>query len=146
MDNISKALVIVSGVLISISLISITMFVYRLIVGYNISKNNLLNTDTVLNFNRFFTESSFDIDECGTSKVHINGWDVYNIIKKVEDMNNDFDSEHSIDIYGSISSSNYFLDSNSYDGYNHDNLKGKYTYQVEYNSDGYVSSVSFARA
>ena len=162
MDNASKALIIAGSMLISIAIISLFMFFYNNISDFYSTKNSKDELENISSFNRFFEESSYDVDRCGSGVVHVNGWDVYNILKKVESINDDLDNEHSIIVKGAITSSDYFLNdpveeinyyAEDFDESNPpkilvrkpklDVLSKIYEYSYEATKGGYITSVTF---
>lgn len=81
MDNASKAILFAGAVLIAIALISLTMMFYNVYRDFNSNVDKMRETEDILNYNRYFTQSSYDVDPTREG-VQVYGYDVYNIIMK----------------------------------------------------------------
>ena len=130
MENASKALIMAAAVLISVMLISIFMYVFTAIGDYKSDSQAQLQSNEIIAANRFFVESAYDINS-GQSGVQIKGYDVYNIIRKARDINENPDSPFMIDVYGM----------NEENAKN--NLNGTYTYSYTFDSLGYINTITF---
>ncbi len=82
MDNAAKALIIAGGILIGMLIISLTMYLYISFQDYY-AKSMLMHTSyEIVAFNSNFTKYSNEIS----------GADVFNILSRVYEVNNDDDS------------------------------------------------------
>lgn len=133
MENASKALIIAGATLIALMLISLFMYVFNAIGDYFEQQQAQQYSNQITAANRFFVESAYDVNP-GVSGIQIYGYDVYNIIRKAEDVNDNPDSPIMIEIGGSVRVQN-FADSS--------NLTKQYTYRYEMDTDGYVTRISF---
>lgn len=79
MDNASKALVIVGGILISVMIISLAMFVLASARGVSKASEERVTASQKLAFNRFFEYYGSTIEAI----------DAYNILGKIDDIRND---------------------------------------------------------
>lgn len=82
MDNASKALIMAGGVLITVMIISISLYVLTSARGVASASEDRIVASQIEAFNRFFI--NYDST--------ITGLDVYNIIGKIDDINNDASS------------------------------------------------------
>lgn len=78
MENASKALIMIGGILITVMVISLCMYVLTSARGVANASETRLRVSQVEGFNRFFVNYPNEIT----------GLDVYNIIGKIEDINN----------------------------------------------------------
>ncbi len=80
MENASKALIIAGGILIAVLVISIAMYMISMLRDF--SESSSMQTASSQNeaFNRFFVYSA-------NSSGKINGYEAYNIVRKVQDIN-----------------------------------------------------------
>lgn len=90
MENASKALIIVGGVLITVLIISLAMYVLTSARGVASASEERLSASQKMAFNRFF---EYYPDQ-------IKGIDVYNIIGKIEDIQYDSSSIGKVDYIG----------------------------------------------
>lgn len=88
MENVSKALIIAGAVLIATLLISLSMYVFKTIITYTEQSSVQSYSVKAEAFNRYFIYSSNDIDNNRANGVQIKGSEAYNIIAKVNDINN----------------------------------------------------------
>lgn len=95
MENASKALIMAGAMLITVLLISITMYAYNSYKTFAGEASIQTYSTQAEAFNRFFIYSSNDIDNDRTNGIQIKGTDAYNIIAKVNDINN---NEWSMDV------------------------------------------------
>ena len=130
MENASKAIIMAGAILISVALISIFMYVFTAISDYKSDSQAQLQSNEVIAANRFFVESAYDIKP-SQAGIQIKGYDVYNIIRKAKDINENPDSEFMVEIYG-------LTEENA-----KNNLNGVYTYSYSFDSLGYIEAVTF---
>lgn len=97
MENASKALIIAGAILITVLLISLTMYSAQIISNYTKHTKVQSYSNQVDAFNRFFVYSNNDIDN-SIDGIQIKGSDAYNIISKAIDINNDEWSLQEIEI------------------------------------------------
>jgi len=155
MDNVSKAITFSFAIFITLAIISITISVFGMLKEANSKVNDTNELLQISEFNKFFLESSYDINS-NVPDVQINGWDVYNIIRKIEDINSDIFNEREIKISGVVTSSGAFLVEDSYTintptgstttyyfmkptNY----MTREYTYYFSIGPHGYIDSVTF---
>lgn len=137
MENASKALIIAGMVLISVMVISLFMYVFSSIMEFQTDSKAQLQSSQITAFNRFFVES-YDLDY-GKSGYQINGSDVYNIIRKVDDINNNPDIDVEITISPNTYVATFFKSGDEIK----DSMKETYTYEYTLGSDGYVRKINF---
>lgn len=89
MENASKALLIAGAVLIAVLLISLTMYVFNVITKYTEQSSIQSYSTQAEAFNRYFVYSSNDVDGNRANGVQIKGSEAYNIIAKINDINDD---------------------------------------------------------
>lgn len=77
MENASKALIMVGGILITVMVISLCMYLFTSARGVADASEKRLQVSQIEGFNRFFVNYPNEIT----------GLDVYNIIGKCEDIN-----------------------------------------------------------
>lgn len=130
MENASKALIMAGVVLISVALISIFMYVFTAISNYKSDSQAQLQSNEVIAANRFFVESAYDINPSAVG-VQIKGYDVYNLIRKAKDINENPDSPFMVEVYGATEENAK------------NNLDGVYTYKYTFDSLGYVNAITF---
>lgn len=97
MDNASKALVIAGGILISTLVISICMYMYT---SFKVAYSDSLVIHDALEieaFNSFFTSFPETLD----------GWEAYNIVGKIADVNASENALTTITLTGAISEEDY---------------------------------------
>lgn len=141
MENASKALIIAGAVLVSIALISIFMYVFTAIGHYRSSSQAQLQSNQVIAANKFFVEAAYDVNHTAAG-IQIYGYDVYNIIQKANDINNNPDSPNFIEIKSSISA-NSLVSKKELTPQNITNLNKQYNYTYTFDSEGYVDMVKF---
>ena len=128
MENASKALIIAGGVLITLLVISISMYFYtsfRDAYGKNMQIKLQYEIDS---FNSFFTK--YD------SKV--SGIDAYNILSKISDVNAQPNSlVRKVEASGTVNLSNY---ENYF--YFTEHLKEEFYFSYSLNSSGIVDSIT----
>lgn len=123
MENASKAVIMAGGVLIAVAVISLALYAYGNFKGYMTSTEQTLTAEQIQSFNRFY-ESFPDT---------IRGIDVINIINKAKDDGLAEDNTSDIpvipaELTGPNQSENY--------------LK-TYNYNIDYDLQGKVTSISF---
>lgn len=131
MENASKALIIAGVIVISVALISIFMYIFTAIGEYKSNSQAQLQSNEIIAANRFFVESAYDLDSSKPG-VQIYGYDVYNLIRKANDVNDNPDSE--IWITTNLTEATFN---------NQSNLKKMYTYSYTMDSLGYVNELKF---
>lgn len=141
MENASKALIIAGAVLIAVALISIFMYVFSAIGNLNSQQQAQLQSNYIIAANRFFVESAYDVNP-SVGGIQIYGYDVYNIIKKAQDINGNPDSPNFIQINSSVSVSS-LVSNGELTANNIANLKKQYTYSYGFDSEGYINRVTF---
>jgi len=119
--------------------ISLFMYVFSSVMEFQTDSKAQLQSSQITAFNRFFVEV-YDLYP-NSEGIQIKGHDVYNIIRKVDDLN---DSRTDTDItieeeYNGISAESF---RNGDIVYN-DNMDNTYTYQYTLGSDGYVRKITF---
>ena len=139
MENASKALIIAGAVLISVALRSRFMYVFSAIGEYKGQTQAQQQSNQVIAANRFFVESAYDVSSSAPG-VQIYGYDVYNVIRKAEDINTNPDSPNYIENESSVNASSFVLEDGTL---NKANLTKLYTYSYGFDSDGYINSIDF---
>ena len=137
MENASNAVVWAGSILITMMVISISMYIMNIFQNFDDSMNNAHDILQVQSYNEFF--SKYCVVEEG-AKATVKGYDVVNIISKVNELQNDFyydDSPYYIEIadYNDILKELYFTEN-----YNKD-------YKISYSLafDGAVDKVVITR-
>lgn len=141
MENASKALIIAGAVLIAVALISMFMYVFSAIGDLRSQEQAQLQSNYIVAANRFFVESAYDVNP-SVAGVQIYGYDVYNIMKKAEDVNNNPDAPNFIQVTSSVSQSS-LVSVGELSAGNITNLKKQYTYTYGFDSEGYINRVTF---
>ena len=139
MENASKALIIAGTVLITVALISIFLYVFNAIGQYQNQTQAQQQSNQVIAANRFFVESAYDLD-ASKAGVQIYGYDVYNLMRKAKDINNNPDAENYIEMQSPVSETSFVNGTEK----NEDNLKKKYTYSYSFDSEGYINKITFS--
>ena len=91
MDNISKAITLAGSVFIAIMIISICMYFYREYADFYDKQIKALEANETLKFNSNFTNFVSAI-----SGDKLNGFDVYNLMGRVIDIDLDEDSDRKV--------------------------------------------------
>lgn len=104
MDNASKAIVFAGGFLVAMLLISIFMYSFSNIGDFLTASNKERDNYAIDEFNKFFTESYYS-----ANGGMMYGYDAYNIMKKVDDINNDIDAPVMISVPNIVIGKNQFL-------------------------------------
>lgn len=125
MDSASKAIIIAGGFLIGMFIISVSMYMLTAFRDVYDKSMDEFEAQQIVAFNSFFTQYP----------KTIKGYDAYNIIGKVNEINADEEGAYSI-YFGndSITTKDSF--------YFTENFKNDYEYSYSYDSDGVISSVS----
>ncbi|MBQ9267762.1 MAG: hypothetical protein IJ217_05780 [Clostridia bacterium] len=126
MDNASKALIMAGGMLIAILIISLSVYMLTTARGVADASERRITASQIESFNRFFISYP---DE-------ITGLDVYNIIGKIEDIENDVSAVSIAPTYSGATKAQVTLT---------ENFKDKYAYSYSYGSNGAIASVSFTK-
>lgn len=125
MENASKALIMVGGVLITVLVISLAMYMITSARGVaDASEKRLLDSQKVA-FNSFFEYYPNEI----------RGIDVYNIIGKIDDINDDISALGNVTYNNGTVTKAMVTQTEDFDD--------KYQYSYEYDSNGLVKSVTF---
>lgn len=125
MDNASKALIMVGGVLITVMIISLAMYLFTGARGVADASEQRLMTSQVEGFNRFFVNYP----------PEITGIDVYNIIGKIEDIANDTSALGTVN-YTGASKADVTLT---------ENFTDKYSYEYsDTDGNGLIDMVEFS--
>jgi len=152
MDNISKAITIAGSVLISVLIITVCMSIYNSYVDFSTKQASILNARDILSFNTFFL--AFD--------NQIYGYEVYNLMGKVLDINIEKALGREIDItfdcgipaynlnkttdIDSIRTSRnqyFYFTENLYDYPSGDNKQFDFSYTVDIS--GYIDHIIFTK-
>jgi len=156
LDNISKAITIAGGVLISVLIISFCIYFLNAFREFSSSTYDAVSTRDAINFNNFFTNYS----------TQIYGYDVYNILGKVadinaqEDLNREIEVDYKqngstlfntkdVEVIKNMRNSIFYFTENMHpyriasDGSVVNN--NSYKYSFEYDSLGYIYKVNFIK-
>ena len=125
MDNASKALIMVGGVLITVMVISLAMYLFTGARGVADASERRLMTSQIEGFNRFFVNYP----------PEITGLDDYNIIGKIEDISATVSLP---DVSYSGASKADVVDTVNF------TVKYKYTYS-DTDGNGYIDTVNFIK-
>lgn len=123
MENASKALIMVGGILITVMVISLCMYLFTSARGVADASEKRLQVSQIEGFNRFFVNYP----------NKITGLDVYNIIGKCDDISATASSLGTVDYEGAQKK----------DVEPTARFKDEYTYEYFYNSDGLIYKVIF---
>jgi len=145
MENASKALIMAGAVLISVAIMSIFIYVFTAIGDLNSATQAQHLSNQVIAANRFFVESSYDVDST-IFGIQIYGYDVYNIIRKIKDLNNNETVPVTITINSHLTEQSFVSNPDSKVLTDRDKiyLLKKFTYSYNIDVDGYVCSVTFS--
>lgn len=136
MENASKALIMAAAALIAVGLISIFMYVFTAISEYSSQTQAQQISNQIIAANRYFVEAAYDTD-LAKAGIQIYGYDVYNLIGKAKDINDDPDGEVEITIVGNPFGEELSEDEKA-------SLSSiKYTYKYYMDSMGYVNKIEF---
>lgn len=127
MENASKALIMVGGILITVMVISLCMYLFTSARGVADASEKRLQVSQIEGFNRFFVNYPNEIT----------GLDVYNIIGKCEDINNTASSLGTVTWSGATKA-----DVKATENF----IKKKYRYEYEdTDGDGLIDVVQFTK-
>ena len=126
MGNASKALIMAGGVLITILIISLSLYMLTAARGAADASEKMVTASQVEAFNRFFVNYPNEVT----------GLDVYNIIGKIDDIRNDADSICAAPTYTGASKSEL--------NDTREMAKRRYGYTYEYGDDGAIISITFS--
>ena len=126
MDNASKALIMAGGILIAILVISLSVYMLTTARGVADASERRITASQIESFNRFFISYP---DE-------ITGLDVYNIIGKIEDIENDVSAVSIAPTYSGATKGAV---------YQTENFSDKYGYKCFYGSNGAIDRVEFTK-
>ncbi len=133
MNNAVKALVIAGGMLISVLVISICMYLYTSFKDAYANQINLHDTLEIENFNSVFNQ----ISASEASPATIKGYQAYNLVGKIAEINANEDALTQVTLLGSLNESNYRQTTFYYT----ESLMADYTYWYSYNVDGLIDTV-----
>ena len=137
MNNASKALVIAGGILITVLIISLAMYIRTYSMSASADNLSLINQQQIDVFNSKFTQYG-----SASENIIVQGSDVWNILSFVRESKGNNDSV-GFDIHCSSASTIndenfekklFFMDAMS--------KEKKYTYRYEYGSNGIVNEVT----
>lgn len=123
MDSASKAIIIAAGFFIGMLIVSISMYMltsYRSIYDNSMDQ---FEAQQIMSFNSFFTQY----------KSVIKGYDAYNIIGKINEINASEEIDYFISFDNNITREKDF--------YFTEDLKANYNYSYSFDSDGVVNRV-----
>ncbi len=127
MENASKALIMAGGILITVMVISLCMYLFTSARGVADASEKRLQVSQIEGFNRFFVNYP----------NKITGLDVYNIIGKCEDINNTASSLGTVTWSGATKA-----DVKETENF----IKKKYRYEYEdTDGDGLIDVVQFTK-
>ena len=123
MDSASKAIIIAGGVLISLMVISISM--YMIAAGRAVYEQSMdqFEADQVVAFNSYFLQF----------KPQIKGYDAYNIIGKIIDINANEEAIYTVKLNSTVTRDDFYYTEKFMDDY---------TYSYKYDSVGLISEVT----
>lgn len=123
MDTASKAIIIAAGFFIGMLIISISMYMITSYRDLYEQSMNQFEIQQIQSFNSFFTQYPSTIK----------GYDVYNIIGKINEINASNDIDYFISFANNITRENDFYFTEAFE-YN-------YNYSYSLDSDGVVSEI-----
>lgn len=124
MDSASKAIIIAGGLLIGMLVISISMYMLTSFRDVYSDSMNQFEQQQIVAFNSFFTQY----------KSPIKGYDVYNIIGKINEIN----SDNEIDYFISFVNNGITRDGTFYFT---ENFQNDFYYNYSYDADGVINEV-----
>lgn len=144
MENASKAIMIAGAVLIAVALISMFIYVIDVVGDYKAQNQVQQLSNQIIASNKFFVESANDISTTRAG-IQIYGYDVYNLIRKAEDINDDIDNEIEIDIrfIGALTKEGFDFTTDEAKS-NLSVLEREYTYEYFMDEEGYVNLIRFS--
>lgn len=128
MDSASKAIIIAGGVLIGMLVIAVSMYMLTSFRTFYEQSMEQFEMQQITSFNSFFTQYTSPIK----------GYDAYNIIGKINEINADDNSNYSISFVDTITREGTF--------YFTENLNKDYNYSYSYDSDGVIKSVTITES
>lgn len=131
MDNASKALIMAGGILITVLVIGVAMYVLASARGVASDSNKEMQASAAESFNRYYESFSSDI----------RGIDALNIYNKAKDDNSRYTSVRTIEI---SADSNAMNNMNSADGITN-GMTDSYSFSYEKDSDGYISKITLTK-
>lgn len=123
MDSASKAIIIAAGFFIGMLIISISMY---MLTSYRSMYDNSMDqfeAQQIMSFNSFFTQY----------KTPIKGYDVYNIIGKINEINASEEIDYFISFDNNISREKDF--------YFTEKFTSDYNYSYSFDQDGVINKV-----
>lgn len=123
MDSASKAIIIAGGMLIGVLIISISMYMLASFRQVYESSMTEFEMQQVASFNSFFTQYG----------SVIKGYDAYNIIGKINEVNANQDSDYFIHFDNNITREKDF--------YYTENFLKDFSYSYKYDTDGVICRV-----
>ena len=123
MDSASKAVIIAAGVFIGMLVISISMYMFAAYRDVYEQSMIQFESQQIASFNSFFTQYP----------PIIKGYDVYNIIGKINEINASNDIDYFISFANNITKEKdfYFTEAFKFD----------YNYSYSYDSEGVISKI-----
>ena len=123
MDSASKAIIVAAGMFIGMLIISISMYMLTAFRDFYDDSMTQFEIQQNSAFNSFFTQYPSTIK----------GYDVYNIVGKINEINADEDIDYFISYANNIKRDKDF--------YFTENLTKNYSYQYFFDSDGVINKV-----
>ncbi len=144
MDNASKALLMAGAVLITVLVISLTMYIVSAIRSYSEGEAMATSSSQIEAFNRYFVYLA-------PSGSKIKGYEAYNVICKAYDLNKTFGDNiiqiwfrtpitHTKDIEDLLDAEAIFEHRSSEKGH-YLNVLNDYTYTYTYGNDGRINEI-----
>lgn len=131
MDNASKALIMAGGILITVLVIGVAMYVLASARGVASDSNKEMQASAAESFNRYYESFSSDI----------RGIDALNIYNKAKDDNSRYTSVRTI----AINAETTLLENmNGADGVSN-GMTDNYSYSYKKDSDGYISEITLTK-
>lgn len=131
MDNASKALIMAGGILITVLVIGVAMYVLASARGVASNSNKEMQASAAESFNRYY--ESFD--------SNIKGIDALNIYHKVQDDNNRYTSIRTIAISADTAALNRM---DGADGVAN-GMTDNYSYSYVKDSEGYICQITLTK-
>ena len=123
MDSASKAIIIAGGFFVGMLIISISMYMLTSFRSVYEQSMTQFEVQQIASFNSFFTQYPSTIK----------GYDAYNIVGKINEINADNDIDYFISFDNNITRKGTF--------YFTENFKKEYNYVYYFDSDGVVNRV-----
>ena len=127
MDSASKAIIVAAGMFIGMLIISISMYMLTAFRDFYDDSMTQFEVQQISAFNSFFTQYPSTIK----------GYDVYNIVGKINEINADEDIDYFISCVNDIKRDEHF--------YFTENFTKDYNYQYFFDSDGVINKVEITK-